>query len=74
VLGEAIHAFVVSAPGSELSKSQVQAYCARKLPAFKRPEAIHFLQSLPHNSSGKVMKEELKKLLARSATEEPALT
>jgi len=66
VLGEAIAAFVVPVRGVALEPAQVQGHCARRLPGFKIPERVTFLPNLPHNSSGKVAKQELRKLaLAR---------
>jgi acyl-CoA synthetase (AMP-forming)/AMP-acid ligase II len=60
LLGEAITAFVVAVPGANLTPQEVQAHCRRRLPQFKTPEKIVFLQSMPHNSAGKVLKNGLK--------------
>ena len=65
LLGEAIHAFIVPAPGSGLGPEAIMAYCSKRLPAFKMPEIIHLVTALPHNHSGKVMKEELKQSLCQ---------
>lgn len=63
LLGEAITAFIVSVPGSNLTNELVLGHCRRVLPQFKMPEEIVFLQSMPHNSSGKVLKSRLKELV-----------
>jgi long-chain acyl-CoA synthetase len=62
LLGEAIQAFVVAAPGVTLAEEMVKEHCQRRLPAFKCPEAVEFLSALPHNSSGKVLKPKLREL------------
>lgn len=64
LLGEAVCAFVTSVPGSDLSADAVQTHCRRRLPAFKVPEHVELLRSLPHNSQGKVLKRELMKRMA----------
>lgn len=61
VLGEAIAAFVVPARSAQIDAARILEHCARRLPVFKRPETVTFLTDLPHNSSGKVMKQELRR-------------
>jgi long-chain acyl-CoA synthetase len=61
-LGEAIKAFVVTTPNARIAPQSVEAHCRRRLPAFKVPEEVFFLASMIHNSSGKVLKQELKKM------------
>jgi long-chain acyl-CoA synthetase len=63
LLGEAIKAFVVLAPGAALAPADIEAHCRARLPAFKVPEEVNLLKSMPHNSSGKVLKLQLKELL-----------
>jgi long-chain acyl-CoA synthetase len=62
LLGEAIKAFVVTTPNARIAPQNVEAHCRRRLPAFKVPEEVLFLPSMIHNSSGKVLKQELKKM------------
>ena len=64
LLGEAIAAVVAPVAGCSLQPDQVREHCRRRLPAFKVPERVVFLPKLPHNGNGKVIKSELKKLLA----------
>ncbi len=65
LLGEAIQAVVVAAPSSGLAAAAVQEHCRKHLPPFKTPAEIIFLPSLPHNSSGKVLKAMLKQTLSK---------
>ena len=60
LLGEAIRAFVVMTPENEITPQQVREHCHKRLPAFKVPEDVAFLKGLPHNASGKVIKQQLR--------------
>lgn len=62
--GEVGMAFVVTRPNAELSAEQVIDHCGQHLATFKLPVAVQFVDALPLNSSGKVVKPELKKLAA----------
>lgn len=70
LLGEAITAFLVPAPGTNLTTEVVLGHCRRKLAQFKIPEGIVFLQTMPHNTSGKVLKSKLKELIQNGSVAE----
>jgi long-chain acyl-CoA synthetase len=59
LLGEAIEAFVVPAPGAALSEKTVQAHCRDNLALFKIPRKVSFVGTLPRNAAGKVVKSQL---------------
>ncbi len=60
ILGEAIKAFVVPQPnGRPLTPDELLSFCKRKLPSFKVPKYIEFLDALPKNASGKILKHKL---------------
>jgi long-chain acyl-CoA synthetase len=60
ILGEAIKAFVVIHQGNlEVDEKYIIQYCKDKLPSYKVPKYVVFLEELPKNSSGKVMVGEL---------------
>jgi acyl-CoA synthetase (AMP-forming)/AMP-acid ligase II len=59
-LGEAAVAWVVPKAGSELTAEGVIGHCRTKLPLYAVPCSVKFLDALPKNSSGKVMKRDLK--------------
>ena len=63
LLGEAIKAFVVPAPKAEITPRNVEDHCRKRLPAFKTPEEVIFLKTMPHNGSGKVLKPQLREML-----------
>jgi len=67
LLGEAIKAFVVTVQGANLTAAEVIEHCRRRLPNFKCPEAVEFLDGLPHTASGKVAKRKLTEMAAIAA-------
>jgi acyl-CoA synthetase (AMP-forming)/AMP-acid ligase II len=56
VLGEDIAAFVVRKPDAALGGDELQAFCADHLADYKRPRQVTFVDELPRNATGKVMK------------------
>lgn len=62
LLGEAIQAFLTTVHGAHLSTRDVEKHCRKRLPAYKTPEEIVILPRMPHNSAGKILKQELKKM------------
>ena len=61
-LGEVGRAFVVSRPGSNLDEQSVIAYTREHLANFKAPRSVRFVDSLPRNEGGKVVKPQLRGL------------
>ena len=57
---EAVTAVVVQKPGAGLDEAQVIAHCAAHLAHFKTPKAVLFVDALPKNPSGKLLKRELR--------------
>ena len=60
LLGEKIRAYVVFRDGTVVTGETLAAHCRDLLPAFKVPQEFVRMDSLPKNSSGKVMKERLR--------------
>jgi long-chain acyl-CoA synthetase len=58
--GEAIKAFVVTAPGDQPSEAELIAHVGRLLARYKCPSTIEFVDRLPHGVTGKVLKRELR--------------
>jgi len=58
--GQRLRAFVVVRPGAELSEQAVQAYVKENLARFKVPREVVFLEGLPRNETGKVLKRVLR--------------
>jgi fatty-acyl-CoA synthase len=53
-------AYVVLKPGHTLTAEEIESYCQKKLAKFKVPKEIEFIDQLPRNPSGKVLKRELR--------------
>ncbi|CAE8625301.1 unnamed protein product [Polarella glacialis] len=62
VIGELVKAVVLLREGAAVPSVQdIQKFCSSRLADFKVPRMVEFVASLPLNSSGKVIKAELKK-------------
>ena len=59
LLGEAVEAFVVVAPGAEVPIERILAHCREQLALYKVPRAVHFRDVLPRSAAGKVLRGEL---------------
>lgn len=52
--GEAVHAFVILAPGAILAEADLKAFCHDRLIGYKRPKVIHIVTELPRTGIGKI--------------------
>jgi acyl-CoA synthetase (AMP-forming)/AMP-acid ligase II len=59
LLGEAVEAFVVVAPGADVSPERILAHCREYLALYKVPRGVHFRDVLPRSAAGKVLASEL---------------
>ena len=57
---EAVVAVVVVKPGQTLGAAAVTAHCSEHLAGFKCPKQVVFVDALPKNPSGKLLKRELR--------------
>lgn len=57
--GESVLAFVVLKPGAQARAEDLDRLCLASIARFKRPKRYVFLDELPKNSTGKVLKREL---------------
>jgi fatty-acyl-CoA synthase len=64
--GERVRAFVVAKPDhpEPVDEAELRAYCKRKLAGPKNPRDFVFLETLPRNPTGKVLKRDLRDLVA----------
>jgi acyl-CoA synthetase (AMP-forming)/AMP-acid ligase II len=58
--GEAVKAVVIRTPGGTISADELVAWSRSRLAGFKRPRSVDFVDSLPRNASGKVLKKDLR--------------
>jgi long-chain acyl-CoA synthetase len=61
--GEEVVAFVVRRAGATVASDHLDALCLDRIARFKRPRVWRYVDALPKNSAGKVLKTELRKLL-----------
>lgn len=57
---EAVTAVVVAREGAELEQAAIIEHCEARLAGFKSPKKIIFVEDLPRNPSGKILKRELR--------------
>jgi len=58
--GEAVVAVIQRKPGQDLSEEDVVAHCRAHLAGYKKPRRVVFVDALPRNALGKVVKRELR--------------
>jgi long-chain acyl-CoA synthetase len=65
--GESVVAFVVMAAGEPVAAADLDRHCLARIARFKRPRAYRFVEGLPKNAYGKVLKTELRDALRPAA-------
>jgi len=70
--GETGKAVVVLKPGQTLSEDDIIAHCIKNLAKFKIPSSVAFIEALPRNATGKVLKRTLREQYVGS--EAPAIS
>ena len=60
--GEAVAAFVEPKSGARPSAEALIEHCRAHLASYKKPKHVYFVDALPKNSTGKVLKTELRKM------------
>ncbi|MGD9996134.1 MAG: long-chain-fatty-acid--CoA ligase [Ilumatobacteraceae bacterium] len=58
--GETPKAVVVRAPGSEVTEGEIIDFAREHLARFKCPTSVDFIEALPRNPSGKILKKDLR--------------
>ena len=57
--GQRLKAFVVLKPGAMLDEDDVKAYVKQSLASYKVPREVAFIDALPRNATGKVLRRQL---------------
>jgi long-chain acyl-CoA synthetase len=65
VFGEVPVAFIAPFPGTSLDAEAIRAHCASRLADYKVPVEVRFVEKLPRNPGGKVLKQVLRDLYMR---------
>ncbi len=63
--GEEVIAYVVRRPGTEVTQQELDDLCLDNIARFKRPKGYRFIDALPKNNYGKILKTDLRDKLAR---------
>ncbi len=58
--GQAVKALVVLRPERRLTDADVVEWCKAHLASYKKPRFVEFVEALPHNAAGKVLKYRLR--------------
>jgi acyl-CoA synthetase (AMP-forming)/AMP-acid ligase II len=58
--GEAVRAYVALRPGTSATEADLIEFCREQLARFKCPSSVVFLDALPRNPTGKILKRDLR--------------
>lgn len=67
LFGEAVAAFIELSPGASIDANQVIDHCRESIASYKKPKHVRFVEAMPRNSMGKVLKFELRKQFEATA-------
>jgi long-chain acyl-CoA synthetase len=57
---EKVHAIVVTRKGVSTTAEELVAFCKKQIAGYKVPKTVEFVDSLPKNPAGKILKKELR--------------
>ena len=57
---EKVHAVVVLKKGASTTANELISFCKQELARYKAPKSVEFVDSLPKNAAGKILKRELR--------------
>lgn len=63
--GESVVAALVLREGQTVTAAEITAFCRERIASYKKPKFVCYLPALPRNASGKVLKRELRDLIAK---------
>jgi acyl-CoA synthetase (AMP-forming)/AMP-acid ligase II len=58
--GEAVKAIVVLKPGKQATAAELIAFTRERIAGFKTPKSVDFIEALPRNASGKILRRQLR--------------
>ena len=58
--GEAVKAVVVKKPGADLTAGELITWARDRIAGYKLPKSVDFIEALPRNPTGKILKRELR--------------
>jgi long-chain acyl-CoA synthetase len=68
LFGEAVAAYVELNDGAEIDAQTIVDHCRQRIASYKKPKHVFFVPALPRNSTGKVMKTQLRELYRADTT------
>ena len=60
--GERVHAVIALKPEHTALEDEIIEFCKERLASYKKPRSIEFVDALPRNPSGKIMKKTLREM------------
>ncbi|RMF87986.1 MAG: hypothetical protein D6736_11660 [Nitrospinota bacterium] len=67
--GECVVAVVVLKEGKQATAEEIIAHCRANLAGYKKPRIVKFVDQLPQNASGKILRRELQRLWCEEQSE-----
>ena len=58
--GEAVKAMIVPKPGTSPDPAEIIAWTRQRIAGFKTPKSVDFIEALPRNASGKILRRQLR--------------
>jgi acyl-CoA synthetase (AMP-forming)/AMP-acid ligase II len=58
--GEAVKAVVVLKPGAQATEREIVDFCRARIAHYKSPKSVDFVDAIPRNPSGKILKRVLR--------------
>jgi len=59
--GQAVKAVVVKKAGAEVTPGELITWARQHIAGYKLPKSVDFIEALPRNPTGKILKRELRK-------------
>jgi acyl-CoA synthetase (AMP-forming)/AMP-acid ligase II len=59
---ERVHAEIILKEGHTVTEEEIIEYCKERMARYKTPKSVKFVDSLPMNPQGKILKKELKRM------------
>ena len=67
--GEEVKAIIVLKDGENISEKEIINFCEGKIAGFKKPKTVEFIDKLPRNSTGKILKKDLRERFSHEQTQ-----
>jgi acyl-CoA synthetase (AMP-forming)/AMP-acid ligase II len=58
---ERVHALVVLKESAQVAEEEIIGFCREQIAHYKAPKSVEFVESLPKNPQGKILKREIRK-------------